>query len=778
MSVSELRVHGVSGTPPRDMLYSDPVESQAHKQQPTASQRYVKVFRRPSRRDFGVGSQVKAFHWGGLTSGSWLTAFWVLMLPFSMGNLAGWTASRRSPGAITGIRLFGLLLTGVFLNMALITTLDVYWQGASGDGRRLWAAVIVLGLGLGWWAVVSWASTRSHFEGLTGADRRRFLWHPDPSSLVPREGPQDKAAWEDPSSRAVTDSRLWDVHPILHRLRRIHFGFGFLMLAYATAVASDTGWEIPGVGLLDIPTLGVLVFIVFSVGVLVATGMRKGPAPRWLRVATALQPWIGVTLLIGSLAMIAFTGVEVSQSGHWPHLRDTSAVLLGLAAISLSLVWALAGRISAAALTLGAFFGLVMGAGAVFGLEGWIERDVDILGLAWLAAGVLIWMLTALVVVLIILTGRIDATEPDLWKAVHKTTGSLRPVFFWLPAAGLFLALAAVSARCADIGETNLFDACFQTGRLGEVEPWLGWAAVTLVALAWLLIVTVLARVRKPIPAVLVLILTPAAVWFFRDKGIEIAGIPLSYRTIEEAALTFAILLPASLILARLISGLRGTTESRRGTSVIWDVVMFWPRWFHPLAPPAYGPHAVSRLRAEVSRRLLPDAGGNRRPLILAAHSQGTILSTVAVATLAGAEPGENRFNLGNADALDRLGLITYGCPLAHLYDNYFPGARFGELAECLGRALGNRWVNLYRPTDPIGGPVLDSVDLFVPDPVDEQAPYDRSAEDSPLTALQSWLRGVLGRSDPPAKPIYRGHSHYEPSEQFREKRDRIAALL
>ena len=778
MSVPELRVHGVSGTPPRDMLYSDPVESQAHKRQPTASQRYVKIFRQASTRDFGVGSRVKAFHWGGLTSGSWLTAFWVLMLPFSMGNLAGWTASRRSPAAITLVRLFGLILTGVFINMALITTLDVYWQGATESDRNRWASLIVLGLGIGWWAVVSWASTRSHFEPMTGRARRRYLWHPDPATMIPQQGPQGEAAWEDPAGLSVSDPQVWETHPILHRLRRIHFGFGFLMLAFATAVASDTGWEIPGIGLFDVPTLVVLIFIALSVSVLMATGLKRGPAPSWLRTLTALQPWIGSILLVGALLLVALDGVETTQSGHWPHLRDTSTVLLGVAALILLMVWATAGKVSAASLTLGAFFGLVMGAGAVYGLEGWLEGNVDILGLVWLAAGVLLWLLTALVVVLIILTREVDRTEPDLWKAVHQTTGSLRPLFFWLPATGLFLALAAVSARCADIGETNLFDACFQSGRLGPVEPWLGWAAVALVALAWALWVTLLARTKKRVSAVVVLVLVPVAAWFFRDKGIEVAGIPLSYRSIEEAALTFAILLPASLILARLISGLRGTTDSRRGTSVIWDVVMFWPRWFHPMAPPAYGPHAVTRLREEVSRRLEPDGGPGRRPLILAAHSQGTILSTVAVATLAGAEREGDDFTLRNPDALNRLGLITYGCPLTHLYDNYFPGAWFKPLAESLENELGDRWVNLYRPTDPIGGPVLESIDVFIADPVRDRAPYDRSSEESLLSALRVWVRRRLRRPEQPAKPIYRGHSHYEPSDEFQRERDRIAAQL
>jgi len=55
---SEPRVHGVSGTPPTDMLYPAPV---------TYDQGWdlAKVFE-PSRDDW----EVKAFHWGSLTSNS------------------------------------------------------------------------------------------------------------------------------------------------------------------------------------------------------------------------------------------------------------------------------------------------------------------------------------------------------------------------------------------------------------------------------------------------------------------------------------------------------------------------------------------------------------------------------------------------------------------------------------------------------------------------------------------------------------------------------------
>jgi len=52
------------------------------------------------------------------------------------------------------------------------------------------------------------------------------------------------------------------------------------------------------------------------------------------------------------------------------------------------------------------------------------------------------------------------------------------------------------------------------------------------------------------------------------------------------------------------------------------------------------------------------------------------------------------------------VALLTYGCPLRRLYSKYFPAyfdlTTLGELRD----RVGGRWRNLYRQTDPIGGPV------------------------------------------------------------------------
>lgn len=228
MPIRELRVHGVSGTPPRNMLYTDPLVAVIDSPPDVKVDKHVRIYELPGDR-LAVGPNVTAFHWGGLTSGSWLTALWVLLLPFSFANIAGWTARRRGPWQVTAVRVFGLLLTGVFLNLALIASVDVYWQWVTGaestapaifrDNPNVFAGVMFLLLGWLWWGLVSWASTRSHFSIQTGSDRRRLLWYPSPESLLDTRGPQGDDAWRDPAGTELTDPAMWNAHPILHRLR-------------------------------------------------------------------------------------------------------------------------------------------------------------------------------------------------------------------------------------------------------------------------------------------------------------------------------------------------------------------------------------------------------------------------------------------------------------------------------------------------------------------------------------------------------------------------------
>ena len=146
-------------------------------------------------------------------------------------------------------------------------------------------------------------------------------------------------------------------------------------------------------------------------------------------------------------------------------------------------------------------------------------------------------------------------------------------------------------------------------------------------------------------------------------------------------------------------------TSRRRTIGVAWDVGTFWPRSYHPLAPPCYTERAIP----ELQRRMwwLHDNGGR---VMLTSHSQGTVLAAAALVQ-PGCRPAD-----------DRPALITFGSPLIKLYGWGFP-AYFGpELLGPLAPGGSGRlddWHNFHYPTDPIGGPVAGSLPATCGDPVD-----------------------------------------------------------
>jgi hypothetical protein len=131
----------------------------------------------------------------------------------------------------------------------------------------------------------------------------------------------------------------------------------------------------------------------------------------------------------------------------------------------------------------------------------------------------------------------------------------------------------------------------------------------------------------------------------------------------------------------------------RRTVGIIWDLGTFWPRSTHPLAPPCYAERVVPELvhRADW---LATEQGG----LVLSGHSQGTVLVAATILQL-------------SPEAKRHTALITYGSPLCRLYMRAFPNYFNEKVMQDIGAAvqggLGEeRWVNLWRRTDPIGGAV------------------------------------------------------------------------
>nr|MDP9496016.1 hypothetical protein [Actinomycetota bacterium] len=205
-------------------------------------------------------------------------------------------------------------------------------------------------------------------------------------------------------------------------------------------------------------------------------------------------------------------------------------------------------------------------------------------------------------------------------------------------------------------------------------------------------------------------------VWLFAVgllREVSIAGVD-NFSDLVAVSKAFVIILPAGLILRSMFGSIRRGTSNRQ-VGIIWDVASLWPRWFHPLAPPAYGPKVVG----DLTKRL------EMRPAdLLEAHSQGSVVAAVTAYRL--------------PDHIPPPSLLTYGSPLGLLYARLFPTTGIGAMVTGLQAKLNGRWINLWRQTDPLGG-----------------APIGLGDGDVEVTEET-------------------GHSGYEPTEAFLEARHRL----
>ncbi len=151
-------------------------------------------------------------------------------------------------------------------------------------------------------------------------------------------------------------------------------------------------------------------------------------------------------------------------------------------------------------------------------------------------------------------------------------------------------------------------------------------------------------------------------------------------------------LLPIAAVLY-MRRALRDPVAGRK-IGIIWDISTFWPRWYHPFAPPSYAERAVPELEMRVRQLTEPP---HSQGVVLSGHSQGSVLAIAVLLRL------DDRH-------LQRTALVTHGSPLTRLYARFFP-AYFGvplftNVALRLQNGTGTRWRNLFRDTDPIGGAI------------------------------------------------------------------------
>ncbi|WP_377272528.1 hypothetical protein [Peterkaempfera sp. SMS 1(5)a] len=185
---------------------------------------------------------------------------------------------------------------------------------------------------------------------------------------------------------------------------------------------------------------------------------------------------------------------------------------------------------------------------------------------------------------------------------------------------------------------------------------------------------------------------------------------------------------------------------ARRTVGILWDIGTFWPRAAHPFAPPCYAERTVPDLVACVGAWC---GRGQGSRVVVSAHSQGTVIAAAALWQLPEA-------------VRHQVSLLTYGSPLRRLYGRFFPAYMATEDLVRL-RSHVPAWRNLYRCTDPIGGPVE------VP-PAGSEEPVDAPPFTDPLS---------YGRT--PADPLptqIDGHLRYQTNPAFAAERAALLARL
>src|SRR5450432_304991 len=159
--ITELRVHGVGGTPPDAVLGDlapEQVMGDAIAGFYRTSDHCASAADQAGRLD--VDRHVEVYSWGGLTSRSKIRVLWLALLPFLLANLAGWmcpAATRNSPWKFRLHRLAAglgsLALTVNAIGIAVVISADViaYQTARAGIALHQW-----------WLAPLGWRFIAGH----------------------------------------------------------------------------------------------------------------------------------------------------------------------------------------------------------------------------------------------------------------------------------------------------------------------------------------------------------------------------------------------------------------------------------------------------------------------------------------------------------------------------------------------------------------------------------------------------------------------------------------
>ncbi|MFI6643932.1 hypothetical protein [Streptomyces sp. NPDC050504] len=704
----------------------------------------------------------EAYCWANLTSGNGARALWLLLLPFMVANLSHWMRPparrarrlKRLYGAL--VRLVALSLTVLLTAAACEVALDlVAWQCAGEPdcvADRSWLGFLSPEQG-GWW---SQPGRRVALAALVPTALVGLLWYLSNRTWSAYESQRpldvtavaDDAADDTTGGNESTDAAdgaadtddddadearprfhaalarpgFWYGRRLVARLRAAHTAAGFLTVAAALVGAAagrdrDTGamGEAPGLVLTAALVLGSLTVL------WVVCRRGRGERRADYELERALVTWLpGAALGVLAASAVYAAWSRPGWESHGALPGDVTfrvvavaqcALVVGLGAVALALYrrtprssTPLYGLGGPAVAMLACALGGVMSGGVAQRVADWLDGPgtpgMDDRGRIPGPPVLLSWQASVIPVLLVLLLAPLTYLVVRTLREARRTGPGIE---------------AEYAVRKPDEVRTRRISRMRAAARLTDSAPRLvGLVSATTLLLGTFAIVGAWATGEVP--------------------GRAAAGTSPFVESVADSAQALGSWLIGFGFILFVALGRRAYRDpaARRTIGILWDVGTFWPRAAHPFAPPCYAERAVP----DLAWRMAGWTGLTGGRLVISGHSQGSVLAAAAVWQL----PAAIR---------RRVALLTYGSPLERLYGRWFP-AYFGPTPLGALHESVDCWRNLWRRTDPIGGPVgLDGVDR---DALADPVAYDRDPA-HPLPAP------VLGHSEyqtDPAFPVER----------------------
>ncbi|MFI9583446.1 hypothetical protein ACIHCQ_16675 [Streptomyces sp. NPDC052236] len=768
----ELLVHGVGGATPQEML-RDPRTVRITGDEKAAIYRRTddaEAELHPERyRDRPIP---EAYCWSNLTSGNGARALWLLLVPFMVVNLAHWMRP-KAKGLSGTTRLYGVLVRLVALSLTVLLTaaacevaLDlVAWQCAGSpecSRGRSWLGFLSSDQG-GWWsqpgrrlALASAAPTA--VVGLLWYLSNR-TWSAYESQRPPTgeygtddyngengenggigdigaEDDEEKKQQQQTVRSALGRPGFWYGRRLVARLRAAHTAAGFLTVAAAVGGAAARHDRGASSTLLEICGRVLESTLVLGAAAVLWVVLRRGRSETLLdarldRLAVRCLPGAALALLAVSVLYAAWSRPGWASGAHLPGdvtfrvIALTQGALVSALAVAAYVLQrrachtraALSGLGGPAVAMVACALGGVMSGGLAQRVADWLDGPgtpgMDGEGTIAGPPVLLSWQASVIPVLLIVVLVPGLGLAVNTWRSSRRLAGRIE---------------ADYEVRRPDSARSKRIAGTWARAALTDVAPRL----IGIVAGATLLLGA---------GAV-------AGAWASGEvPGEAFSGSPRFVESAADAAQAMGSWLIGFGFILFVTWGRRAYRDAsaRRTIGILWDVGTFWPRAAHPFAPPCYAERAVP----DLTWRMYAWTRSTSGRLVISGHSQGSVLAAAAVWQL----PAATR---------RRVALLTYGSPLERLYGRWFP-AYFGPAALREFRGDVHCWRNLWRRTDPIGGPVRVAAE-------GEEPRVDREALKDPV---------AYGRSDrnPLPEPIL-GHSEYQADPAFAIERRDLLDLL